>query len=356
MYLVYQTRVEIDDAPVRAAARRARRGADRAAGQPRCIAMSDVVVATRGLTRRFGNQTAVDGVDLAIERGEVFGFLGPNGSGKSTLMRMLLGLLSPSAGEATVLGCAMPRDAERLRPSVGYMTQRFSLYEELTVEENLRFAGRVFGLFAARLRDRLAAVVDEHGLAPYRRRRAGALSGGWKQRLAFAAATIHSPELLVLDEPTAGVDPQSRREFWERLFGLAALGTTIFVSTHYMDEAVRCHRLCMLRDGRRAALGTPAALMGALAGRVVECHVDRIEAAIAQLADAPEIASITQLGDSAHVLLAPDAPPAAEAAARLAQRLADGGLRRRECHARQPRAGGRLRRLAARRARWTVAA
>ncbi|MCX5737016.1 MAG: ABC transporter ATP-binding protein [Proteobacteria bacterium] len=288
--------------------------------------MSDVVVATRGLTRRFGAQVAVDDVDLAVERGSVFGFLGPNGSGKSTLLRMLLGLLRPSAGSALVLGCEMPRDAERLRPSVGYMPQRFSLYEELTVEENLRFAGRVFGLFGRRLRDRLDAVLAEHELAPQRRKRAGALSGGWKQRLALSAAIVHEPKLLVLDEPTAGVDPQSRRAFWERLFELAATGTTILVSTHYMDEAVRCHRLCMLRDGRRAALGPPSALLHALRGRVVECRVEHIEAAIARLAGAPEVASITQLGDTAHVLLAPGAGPAEVAAETLRGRLEAAGF------------------------------
>jgi len=290
------------------------------------VSEREIVATARGLTRRFGAQTAVDGIDLAVARGEVFGFLGPNGSGKSTLLRMLLGLLEPSAGEARVLGFEMPRDAERLRPSVGYMAQRFSLYEELTVEENLRFAGQVFGILGRHLRERLAAVSATHGLDPFRRKRAGALSGGWKQRLALAAASIHEPALLVLDEPTAGVDPQSRRSFWERIFGLAAAGTTILVSTHYMDEAVRCHRLCMLREGRRGALGTPAALLAQLRGRVVECRVDRIEAAIANLADAPEVASITQLGDTAHVLLAPGAPPADVAAESLRRRLADAGF------------------------------
>jgi ABC-2 type transport system ATP-binding protein len=288
--------------------------------------VNEIVVETRGLGRRFGPVTAVDGVDLAVARGEVFGFLGPNGSGKSTLMRMLLGLLRPSAGSARVLGREMPSDAELLRPSVGYMPQRFSLYEELTVEENLRFAGRVFGLMGKRLAERLAAVSASHELEPYRRTRASALSGGWKQRLALAAATVHQPLLLVLDEPTAGVDPQSRRAFWERIFDLAAGGTTILVSTHYMDEAVRCHRLCMLRDGRRAALGTPAALLQALRGRVVECRVDRIEAAITELAGAPEVASITQLGDTAHVLLAPGSPAPAASAEALRRRLEQAGF------------------------------
>jgi ABC-2 type transport system ATP-binding protein len=288
--------------------------------------MSACVVETRGLTRRFGAQLAVDGVELAVERGEVFGFLGPNGSGKSTLLRMLLGLLRPSAGEARVLGCAIPLEVERLRPAVGYMTQRFSLYDELTVEENLRFAGQVFGLFGRRLRARLDAVVAEHDLDAFRRCRAGALSGGTRQRLALAAAVVHEPQLLVLDEPTAGVDPQSRRAFWERIFDLAAGGTTILVSTHYMDEAVRCHRLCMLRDGRRVALGRPAALLRALHGRVLECRVDRVEEAIARLAELPEVASVTQLGDTAHVLLAPGTAPAGIAAEALRARLAGLGF------------------------------
>jgi ABC-2 type transport system ATP-binding protein len=284
------------------------------------------VVETRGLTRRFGALTAVDRIDLRVRRGEIFGCLGPNGSGKSTLMRMLLGLLAPSDGTACVLGCEMPRDAERLRPRVGYMTQRFSLYEDLSVEENLDFAGEVFGLPRARRRRRVAAAIAEAELERYRRTRAAALSGGWKQRLALAAATVHEPELLLLDEPTAGVDPQSRRRFWEKLFELTGRGTTILVSTHYMDEAVRCHRLCMLRDGRRAALGAPRELTAALAGRVVEIRTDRTDEAIAVLAGSPLVASVTQLGDTAHVLLAPAAPPAPRAAAELAEVIRAAGI------------------------------
>jgi len=284
-------------------------------------ASAPAVIETSGLTRRFGDQLAVDHVDLAVRRGEIFGCLGPNGSGKSTLMRMLLGLLEPTEGSARVLGFEIPRDAERLRPAVGYMTQRFSLYEELTVAENLHFAAQIFGLARRRRHARVDAVLSESGLDRYRAVRAGALSGGFKQRLALAAAIVHEPRLLVLDEPTAGVDPQSRREFWERLFRLAAGGATILVSTHYMDEAVRCHRLCMLRDGRRAAVGTPAELTGALAGRIVEVRVERIDEAIAVLATAPEVASITQLGATAHVLLAPGGAPAPEAALALRRRL-----------------------------------
>jgi ABC-2 type transport system ATP-binding protein len=284
-------------------------------------AAAPAVIETSGLTRRFGEQIAVDHVDLEVRQGEIFGCLGPNGSGKSTLMRMLLGLLEPTEGSARVLGYEIPREAEPLRAAIGYMTQRFSLYEELTVLENLHFAAQIFGLPRRQRRARVATVLAESGLERYRAARAGALSGGFKQRLALAVAIVHEPRVLVLDEPTAGVDPQSRREFWERLFELAAGGATILVSTHYMDEAVRCHRLCMLREGRRAAVGTPVELVGALAGRVVEVRVGRIDQAIAALATAPEVASITQLGETAHVLLTREAPAAPDAAAALRRRL-----------------------------------
>jgi ABC-2 type transport system ATP-binding protein len=269
---------------------------------------------------------AVDSVDLEVRRGEIFGCLGPNGSGKSTLMRMLLGLLRPSEGSARVLGHAIPRDVERLRADVGYMTQRFSLYEDLSVRENLDFAASIFGLAGRARRERVEATLAEHRLARYERTRAAALSGGWKQRLALATATIHAPPLLVLDEPTAGVDPQSRREFWEKLFGLAAGGTTIFVSTHYMDEAVRCHRLCMLRDGRRVAVGSPRALTDALAERAVDVSGAEAERAIGALRGSPLVASTTQLGDMVHVLLAASAPPAAAACPELERFLAAAGL------------------------------
>jgi ABC-2 type transport system ATP-binding protein len=287
---------------------------------------AELVVETRALTRRFGSVVAVNEVDLEVRRGEIFGCLGPNGSGKSTLMRMLLGLLAPSSGHARVLGLEMPGRAEQLRHRVGYMPQRFSLYEDLTVLENLGFAGRVFGLGRRRRAERVAAAIERHGLERYAHTRAEALSGGWKQRLALAVATIHEPELLVLDEPTAGVDPQSRREFWENLFDLTAEGTTIFVSTHYMDEAVRCHRLGLFRDGRRVALGSPQELVQELSGRVVDIEVDEPERAIATMRPSPLVASITQLGDVVHVLLSLDAPGAQQAGNELAARLAEAGL------------------------------
>lgn len=280
-----------------------------------------VVVETRGLTRRFGPLVAVDGVDLDVRRGEIFGFLGPNGSGKSTLMRMLLGLLTPTEGTARVLGLEVPRDVERLRTAVGYMTQRFSLYEDLTVFENLDFAAQIFGLMGRRRHARVRAVLAESGLDVYRDTRAAALSGGWKQRLALANSTIHEPEVLVLDEPTAGVDPQSRRDFWAKLFGLAASGTTVLVSTHYMDEAVRCHRICMLKQGRRAALGPPRQLAQTLAGRVIDVRCDRVSEMVDELRHAPYIASLTQLGLTAHALLERGAPPAPEVALALREFL-----------------------------------
>jgi ABC-2 type transport system ATP-binding protein len=288
--------------------------------------MAETVIETRGLTRRFGALVAVDHVDLAVRRGEIFGCLGPNGSGKSTLMRVLLGLLEPSAGSVTVLGMEVPGEVERLRPQVGYMTQRFSLYDDLSVRENLDFAAAVFGLPGRRRRTQVDTTLATSGLAFYADARASTLSGGWKQRLALAAATVHDPQLLVLDEPTAGVDPQSRRTFWERLFEIAAHGTTIFVSTHYMDEAVRCHRLAMLRDGRRVALGSPAELTRPLAARVLDVTVADAKRAVAALRATPLVASTTQLGDTVHVLLAPDAAPAGEAAPRLVALLAEAGL------------------------------
>jgi len=284
------------------------------------------VIEARGLTRDFGPVRAVDAVDLAIERGEIFGCLGPNGSGKSTLMRMLLGLLAPSEGSARVLDCEIPRGAEALRQRVGYMPQRFSLYEDLSTRENLEFAAEIFGLPLAQRRHRVESVIEEYALDPYAKTRGAALSGGWKQRLALAASTIHEPELLVLDEPTAGVDPRSRRSFWEKLFELTVHGTTIFVSTHYMDEAVRCHRLVILRDGSRVAVGSPSELVRPLARRVVDVRVDDPEAAIQALHDLPLVVSTTQLGETVHALLAADGPPLEESCTRIAEALAARGL------------------------------
>ena len=214
-----------------------------------------------GLTKSFAGRVVVDHVTLRIERGEIVGFLGPNGSGKTTTIRMICGLLTPDAGSGTVLGYDVIRDSQAIRDRVGYMTQRFSLYEDLTIEENLAFVARLHRLKPADAH--VAAVLDGLGLADRRRQLAGTLSGGWKQRLALAACIMHKPELLLLDEPTAGVDPKARRDFWDEIHRLAAAGMTVLVSTHYMDEAERCHRVGYIAAGRLVASGTVAEVVAA---------------------------------------------------------------------------------------------
>jgi ABC-2 type transport system ATP-binding protein len=274
-------------------------------------------IVARGLTRRFGRVTAVDGVDLTIPRARIYGFLGPNGSGKSTTIRMLCGLLVPTSGHVDVLGNEMPRDAERLRPRLGYMTQKFSLWDDLTVRENLEFMARIYGLQAER-RTRLAEAAAEFDLDGLLKQRAGTLSGGQRQRLALAAATLHRPELLLLDEPTSAVDPRSRRDFWESLFALVARGVTILVSTHYMDEAERCHELAILAEGRVVAQGAPKSLMASIPAAVVEVEAeDTVAARQALLGDAA-VLSVAQLGTRLHVLMDPaTAAPAERALERL---------------------------------------
>jgi ABC-2 type transport system ATP-binding protein len=216
----------------------------------------DVAVRTTGLRKVFGSLVAVENLDLDIHRGEVFGLLGPNGSGKTTTIRMLCGLLEPTAGTATVVGIDVVKDPEGVRQRIGYMSQRYGLYDDLTVRENMRFYGSMYGLRGAKREARVQALLDELGLRPREKQMAGTLSGGWKQRLALACATAHQPDMLFLDEPTAGVDPSSRRLFWNWIYGLASGGTTILVTTHYMDEAERCQRLGFLSRGHLIALGT----------------------------------------------------------------------------------------------------
>ncbi|MEZ5540580.1 MAG: ABC transporter ATP-binding protein [Pseudomonadota bacterium] len=258
---------------------------------------------TRGLTRRFGALTAVDAVDLEIPHETIYGFLGPNGSGKSTTIRMLCGLLTPSAGSATVLGLRMPEQAEALKRKIGYMTQRFSLYDDLTVRENLDFIARIYCLPPARRKPRIAQLLADYHLEDRARQRAGTLSGGEKQRLSLAAATLHEPELLFLDEPTSAVDPQSRRDFWENLFRLVDAGTTILVSTHYMDEAERCHRLAILDHGVVRADGSPQRLMADMPATVVEVQARDYRQVRAALHALPEVLSIAQIGAHLRVLL-----------------------------------------------------
>ncbi|MEW6462809.1 MAG: ABC transporter ATP-binding protein [Pseudomonadota bacterium] len=274
-----------------------------------------------GLSKRFGDLTAVDGLDLRVERAEVFGFLGPNGCGKSTTIRMLCGLLLPSAGEIEVLGYRIPQDAEALKRRIGYMTQKFSLYEDLTVAENLDFLASIQGLGRARARRRVAELLERYWLGDLRDRLSGTLSGGQKQRLALAGAVLHEPDLLLLDEPTSAVDPQSRREFWDSLFELAEAGTTLLVSTHYMDEAERCTRLGILDSGRLVADGSPAELMARLPGQplLVECAQPR--QAQRALQGLPAIYASAQIGASLRLLSATD-----DAREQVERRLAEAGV------------------------------
>lgn len=219
--------------------------------------MDELAVEVDNLTKMFGDFTAVDSVSFEIQRGQIFGFLGPNGAGKTTTIRMLLGLLEPTEGRASVLGYEVTRQAEEIRQHIGYMSQRFSLYEDLTVGENLEFYGRTYGIKGKQLRDRKAFVVEMAGLGGREGELTRNLAGGWKQRLALGAAILHEPEMLFLDEPTAGVDPISRRQFWDFLYDLAEEGRTILVTTHYMDEAEHCQDLGFIHRGRIIARGAP---------------------------------------------------------------------------------------------------
>ena len=262
----------------------------------------EVVIRARGLTKRFGPLTAVDHLDLDVRRAEVYGFLGPNGCGKSTTIRMLCGLLSATEGSVQVLGHELPAGAEAVKRRIGYMTQKFSLYEDLDAAENLQFLAAIYGLDGQRARQRIGQLFDQYNLRDLRKQPAGTLSGGQRQRLALAGAVIHKPELLLLDEPTSAVDPQSRRDFWAALFQLAAEGTTLLVSTHYMDEAERCHRLAILDSGRLVADGTPAELMASLPGMTLRVESDQPQRLQQALADEPHVLGVAQIGASVRVL------------------------------------------------------
>lgn len=266
-------------------------------------AMSELAIRAQGVSRRFGDFLAVDGLDLCVPRGQIHGFLGPNGCGKSTTLRMLTGLLTPSAGEVEVLGLSIPKQAEALKRRIGYMTQKFSLYDELTSWENLEFMGRIHGMGGAALSARLHELLATYELTALARQRAGAMSGGQKQRLALAAAVIHGPALLLLDEPTSAVDPQNRRDFWEKLFDLSEGGTTILVTTHYMDEAERCHALAIMEAGRVRAQGSPQALMDAMSTRVVEVQASDLRLLKQQLLALAPVRSAAQLGQRLRVLV-----------------------------------------------------
>lgn len=233
-------------------------------------AAAEIAVQTRGLRKTFGPVVAVEALDLEIRRGEVFGVLGPNGSGKTTTIRMLCGLLTPTAGDATVVGYDLRTQQSEIRRSIGYMSQRFGLYDDLTVRENVRFYAAVYGLRGGALDARVVELFQQLELAPRAEQLAGTLSGGWKQKLGLACATAHHPKMLFLDEPTAGVDPAARRRFWEIIYELARGGTTVLVTTHYMDEAARCQRLAFLSRGHLIAQGTADEIPKQFGERTIE--------------------------------------------------------------------------------------
>ncbi|MBN2141481.1 MAG: ABC transporter ATP-binding protein [Desulfovibrionaceae bacterium] len=264
---------------------------------------NDLVIDVRGLTKSFGRKTVVRDLDMQVRRGEIFGFLGPNGSGKTTSIRMLCGLLRPDSGAGLCLGYDIIAQSERIKPHVGYMTQRFSLYEDLTVLENLRFAARLYGLKSPEAD--VQGALERYGLTPFSRHLAGNLSGGWKQRLSLAECTLHRPRLLLLDEPTAGVDPGARRDFWDQVHGLAAEGVTALISTHYMDEAERCHRLAYIAYGDVLASGTAQDLVSGSGLFTWSVSAARPDADLHGLGEAlkrePGVDQVVIFGNALHV-------------------------------------------------------
>jgi ABC-2 type transport system ATP-binding protein len=264
---------------------------------------STYAIQARGLTKRFGKLTAVNHLDLDVPRSQIYGFLGPNGSGKTTAIRMLCGLLTPTEGGATVLGLDVPGDAAPLKSRIGYMTQKFSLYGDLTVLENLKFIASIYAYPRGARRARIDDLMERYDLVSQRKQLAGTMSGGQKQRLALACAVLNKPELLLLDEPTSAVDPKSRRDFWAKLFALADAGTTILVSTHYMDEAERCHRLAILDRGTKVADGAPAELQASTGMTVIQVQAKDPQGAQSVLTAVDQVRSVTQLGIKLRVLV-----------------------------------------------------
>jgi ABC-2 type transport system ATP-binding protein len=262
--------------------------------------MSEAAISVTDLSKRFGDRTVVNGISLSVRKGEIMGFLGPNGSGKTTTIRMMCGLLEPSGGEGQVLGLDIRKDRRAIKRRVGYMTQRFSFYEDLTIRENLSFVAGLYGMRPARriVQD----TLEDLGLGSRRNQLAGSLSGGWKQRLALAACIMHKPDLLMLDEPTAGVDPKARRDFWDEIHRLADGGLTVLVSTHYMDEAERCHRIAYISYGNLIARGTvPEVVRDAGLSTMVVTGADTAAAARA-LSGAPGVDQVAHFGTTLHVV------------------------------------------------------
>lgn len=265
--------------------------------------MTELAIQAKEVVKKFGDFTAIDGINLSVPKGSIYGFLGPNGCGKSTTIRTLTGLLSPTSGTVDVLGLCIPKESEALRLKIGYMTQKFSLYDDLSVEENLEFIGQIFGMEKPLLNARVSEQLATYGLDQLRKQRVSGMSGGQKQRLSLAAATMHNPELLFLDEPTSAVDPENRREFWEQLFDLSDKGTTILVTTHYMDEAERCHRLAIMESGIIRADGEPEELMANMGVNIVEVKANNLRALKAKLIACDEVRSAAQLGIRLRVLI-----------------------------------------------------
>ncbi|MFH4494722.1 ABC transporter ATP-binding protein [Vibrio alginolyticus] len=265
--------------------------------------MTEYAIQAENVVKKFGDFTAINNITLNVPKGSIYGFLGPNGCGKSTTIRVLTGLLSPSEGNVDVLGLEIPKQSELLRLKIGYMTQKFSLYDDLTVQENLEFIGQIFGMETKALKARIKEQLSTYGLDQLRKQRVGGMSGGQKQRLSLAAATMHKPELLFLDEPTSAVDPENRRDFWEQLFDLSDQGTTILVTTHYMDEAERCHRLAIMEAGEIRADGEPEELMAQMGVNIVEVKADNLRELKEKVIQREEVRSAAQLGIRLRILI-----------------------------------------------------
>jgi ABC-2 type transport system ATP-binding protein len=263
---------------------------------------TDVAIEVRNLTRDFGAFRAVDEISFQVRRGEIFGFLGPNGAGKSTTIHMLTGLLRPTAGSGRVAGLDLVREAKQIKGQIGFMSQRFSLYEDLTVEENLAFFGGIYGLSSSNTRQRAQELLSRMDLSERRRDLARHLAKGLRQRLALASAIIHNPAILFLDEPTSGVDPVSRRKFWDLIYDMADAGVTTLVSSHYLDEDEFCDRLALLYQGRLIALGTPQELKGSVGGEILAIHVDRLDEALEAVRPLPPVRAAAIFGHRLHVI------------------------------------------------------
>jgi len=277
--------------------------------------MADAIV-VRDLTRRFGAFVAVDRLTFTVREGEIFGFLGSNGAGKSTTIRMLSGLLEPTSGTAIVGGVDVSRDPEGVKQRIGYMSQRFSLYEALTVDQNITFFGGIYGLEGTRLEARRRFAIEMAGLQGHEHTRTADLAGGWRQRLALGTAILHEPRIVFLDEPTGGVDPLSRRRFWELIDRLSASGVTVLVTTHYLDEAEHCHRIAIIHAGRLAALGSADELKGVFGDRViVEIHAANPVETMRRLDELPEVEKTSVFGTAVHAVLRPERALSPEALA-----------------------------------------